>query len=83
MTGEEWEELYEQEWKENYRSIVRAKWTIDGATTLREASEKAHAFADYLAQLDQEGWVLESMVEEEYGYILIPEKCKTYGVDQP
>ena len=52
--------------------IIRAKWTIDGATTLAEAAVKAREFADQLQALHDAGWVLEGPVDDDYGHISKP-----------
>ena len=52
--------------------IVRAKWTIDGATTLAEAAQKARGFADYLQKLHDEGYVLRGPVSDDYGFYYKP-----------
>lgn len=51
---------------------VRAKWAIDGATTLAEAAAKARAFADELQRLHDEGYVLREPVEDDYGFYYKP-----------
>jgi hypothetical protein len=53
--------------------IVRAKWTIDGAATLAEAAQKAHAFGDWLQSLHDEGYVLSQPVSDDYGFYSKPE----------
>jgi hypothetical protein len=53
-------------------NIIRAKWTIDGATTLAEAAAKLRQFADELDQKHAEGWTLEQPVEDDYGFLVPP-----------
>lgn len=53
--------------------LVRAKWTIDGATTLAEAAQMARAFAGSLQKLHDEGYVLREPVEDDYGSYYKPE----------
>ena len=48
--------------------IVRAKWMIDGATTLEDAAAKAGEFAAYLRELAGEGYELTKPVEDDYGF---------------
>jgi hypothetical protein len=67
--GEIEEEIGEEEEVE----FVRAKWTIDGATTLAEAAEKSRAFADYLQKLHDEGYVLDGTIDDDYGFYHKPE----------
>lgn len=47
---------------------IRAKWTIDGATTLAEAAQKAREFADYLQGLHDQGYVLREPIDDDYGF---------------
>lgn len=47
--------------------LVRAKWAIDGATTLAEAAQKAREFADHLQDLHDQGYVLREPVADDYG----------------
>jgi len=48
--------------------IIRAKWTIDGAATLAEAAQKAREFAEYLLDLDVQGYALSGPVDDDYGF---------------
>lgn len=66
-------EGYEGEDAEEYDLWVRAKWTIDGATTLAEAAQKAREFADWLQGLHDEGYVLREAVADDYGSCYKPE----------
>ncbi len=52
--------------------IIRAKWTIDGASTLAEAAQKAREFADHLQGLHDQGYVLREPVADDYGFIRKP-----------
>lgn len=52
--------------------IVRAKWIIDGATTLAEAAQKARAFADHLQGLHDQGYVLDSPIADDHGFYSKP-----------
>jgi hypothetical protein len=53
-------------------NAVRAKWTIDGAKTLAEAAQKAREFADFLQGLHDEGYVLRSEIDGDYGFYYKP-----------
>jgi len=48
--------------------VVRAKWSIDGATSLEDAAVKAGEFAAYLRGLAAEGYELIQPVEDDYGF---------------
>lgn len=52
--------------------IIRAKWLMDGATTLAEAAGKLRERADQLFWLHQQGWKLEQPVEDDYGLLVRP-----------
>lgn len=72
---DEWfnEEQSEHEWNERKRDIIRAKWSFDGATTLTEAATMLRNYADFLDKLYKEGWQLEGLIVDDYGYILHPD----------
>lgn len=53
--------------------IIRAKWTIDGATTLAGAAQKAREFADHLQSLHDQGYVLDDPIDDDYGFYHKPE----------
>jgi hypothetical protein len=50
-------------------TLIRAKWTMDGAKTLHEAAKNLRQAADNLEKLKKEGWELISPVEDDYGHI--------------
>lgn len=50
-------------------SPVRAKWIMDGATTLAEAATQVREFADYLDGIAAEGYELLDKVEDDYANI--------------
>jgi hypothetical protein len=52
--------------------IIRAKWAMDGATTLAEAAAKLRAFADELDRMHAGGYRLEDEVADDYGLVLAP-----------
>jgi hypothetical protein len=52
--------------------IIRAKWIMDGATTLAEAAAKLREFADELDRKHAEGWTLRQPVEDDYGFLNEP-----------
>lgn len=59
----------EEEFDPENESIVRAKWSFDGATTLSEAAQKLRNYADELIQMEKEGWQLTQPIEDDYGFI--------------
>lgn len=54
--------------EETQEVTVRAKWTIDGATTLSEAAALARRFADQLEKLERDGYQLTGPVDGDYGF---------------
>jgi len=61
----------EEEFEEDL--ILRAKWTIDGADTLAQAAEQLRAFAAELDKLSNEGWLLRSIIDGDYGFAYHPD----------
>lgn len=51
---------------------IRAKWAIDGATTLAEAADKLEQMSAWLRHLHQLGWTLSAPVEDDYGFLVDP-----------
>lgn len=51
-------------------STVRAKWTIDGAETLSEAAEQLESKADWLREIQEDGWRLREEIYDDYGFIV-------------
>jgi hypothetical protein len=52
---------------------LRAKWTMDGATTLQEAASRLEVLAAHLRNLHDQGWTLVSPVEDDYGILRDPQ----------
>ena len=48
--------------------IIRAKWIMDGATSLAEAAAKVRAFAAELDQMVTDGWELVDEVTDDHGH---------------
>lgn len=53
--------------------FFRAKWMLDGSTTLAEAAQKAREFADWLQGLHDQGYVLEDEITDDYATYYKPE----------
>jgi hypothetical protein len=60
--------------------IVRAKWTMDGASTVSEAADRLRREADYLLELERDGWQLIQPVEDDYGHIANSDPTKRLSV---
>lgn len=48
--------------------MIRAKWSVDGATTLAEAADQARQFAASLDALNAQGWELSDVISDDYGF---------------
>ena len=57
---------------EGIEPVIRAKWLMDGATTLAEAATKLREYANELDQLARDGWTLEQPIEDDYGFLVAP-----------
>lgn len=55
---------------EDLDETIRAKWTMDGATTLSEAAAKLRAYADELEQRERDGWQLDGPIEDDWGTLV-------------
>ena len=51
-------------------SIMRARWMMDGATSIEEMAEKLEQKADLLREIDDEGGELEQEVQNDYAFIV-------------
>jgi hypothetical protein len=51
---------------------LRAKWVMDGATTLAEAAAMLRAEADRIEQLGKDGWTLEGPIDDDWGFLVPP-----------
>ena len=49
--------------------IIRAKWQMDGASSLEEAVVKLENFIKYLKGLKDNGWELRGTIDDDYGFI--------------
>lgn len=51
--------------------IIRAKWVMDGATTLEAAADKLRRMAGILEGLSNQGWKLRAPINDDYGFIYL------------
>lgn len=63
---------FDEDAAELNRQIIRAKWVMDGAETLSEASARLRGFADWLDEAASAGWELDSEVDDDYGFLAVP-----------
>lgn len=63
----------EEEYERNFETCtIRAKWMLDGATTLDECIDKCNEFIQYIKDLKADGWTLDEGVGDDYGYMSRP-----------
>lgn len=55
---------------------VRAKWSMDGAASLSEAAAMLRRYAEWLEELERDGWQLIEPVDDDYGHISNPDPQK-------
>lgn len=51
---------------------LRAKWLLDGASTLAEAADRLTDEANRLQALHDAGWTLAETIEDDYGTLVDP-----------
>ena len=61
---------------------IRAKWTMDGATTLREAASKLRQEADWLEDLANAGFELNAPIQDDYGFVGHPDVVARLEADR-
>ena len=61
-----------EEWRDWDHLVIRAKWTMDGATTLAEAAARHRERAEELDELARAGFELEQPVDDDYALIVRP-----------
>lgn len=54
--------------------LLRAKWLLDGASTLEEAAQRLRAEAVRLERLHADGYTLAEVIEEDRGWIRPPRR---------
>jgi len=57
----------EEEEEENI--CIRAKWSMDDASTIDEAVIKLNEFIEYLKSLKNDGWELREPIQDDYGFL--------------
>ncbi len=59
----------EEEYDDENEMVLRAKWSIDNATTLDEVVEHLQSFIEYVKQLKADGWELTGTIDDDYGFL--------------
>lgn len=49
--------------------VIRAKWAVDGASTLPEAADRLHGYAEELERAHRQGYRLRGPVEDDHGFV--------------
>lgn len=60
------DEFDPEEFNPDIEMLEKIKWVCDGATTLSEAASQLREYADYLLELEQDGWQLNRPAEDSY-----------------
>lgn len=63
------ETFTEDESEEEENICIRAKWSIDDASTIDEAIVKLNEFIEYLKTLKNDGWELRDPIQDDYGFL--------------
>jgi len=70
-------ESEDDEWNEDNNMTLRAKWALDGASSIDECIEKLNHFIEYLKRIKEEGWELIDPVNDDYGFLRKKEQLVT------
>jgi len=62
-----------EDYDDEHSCILRGKWMYDGSKTLDEMIAALQREITLLADLKNDGWVLEDEVQDDYAYIVKPE----------
>ena len=65
----EYEEEEEDAWDPELNSIIRAKWCIDGCSSLASVAERLREVADGYERMAADGWELTGRVDDDYGFV--------------
>ncbi len=72
LMNEHWLRDCTQEWRDCGHPVMRAEWTMDGATTLAEAAGRFREQAEELDPLARAGFELEQPVKDDYASVVLP-----------
>lgn len=53
----------------HHEDTIRAKWAMDGASTLSEAAKMLRDYADDLVKMEKDGWQLTQEIADDYGFL--------------
>lgn len=62
-------EEYEEEDEDN-SVIIRAKWSLDGCSTIDEIIERLKQQIEEYKKLKEDGWELRDKIDDDYGFIV-------------
>ena len=63
------EDHSEDQSEEEENICIRAKWSIDDASTIDEAIVKLNEFIEYLKSLKNDGWEFREPIQDDYGFL--------------
>lgn len=64
---------FEEEFDDDHSCILRGKWLFDGSKTIDDMIAALQREIVLLTDLKNDGWVLETDVEDDYAYLVKPE----------
>lgn len=69
-SGEDVEgEVFEEDEGINDDVIIRAKWSLDGCSTIDEIIDRLKEQIESYKQLKEEGWELREKIDDDYGFM--------------
>ena len=52
---------------------LRAKWLLDGCSTLAQCAERLRTAAEQMQALHDRGWTLDGPIDDDYGHLVDPQ----------
>ena len=59
----------DKSWDSEKQMVLKAKWSLDGTSTLDEVIERSYELIEYYKQLKADGWELEGSIEDDWGFL--------------
>lgn len=67
------DEVFEEEEEEEHIEddvIIRAKWILDGCSSIDEIIERLKGEIEHYKQLKEDGWELREKMDDDYGFLI-------------
>jgi len=58
-----------EEFEDRDEMVIHIRWIADGSKTLVETAESLEKYAEFLRNLEREGWVLTGTIENDIGFL--------------